>query len=328
MNNTISLGFVYLGGKLPRYAKKNLLLTKERFPNHRIVLISDHIENNKLKGIDFFFFNNSLISEEYSLHSSHDISFREGFWIQTMARFTALAEYMSHNPQKPLIHFELDVWIAENFPFYIFESLNCETAFSLPAITEGSAAVLYLRDSLAAARLSNIFRDSIQNFPSSTDMTILRKIYDEGLMNVTSLPIKPGQVNSDTNNFDRFLFDPSSWGMYFLGQDPRNSRGLQIFHRQEKHHEVDPSSFHVDSDGRTVKVLKNSEEYSLVNLHVHSKDLRMFKNIRVSSRHIEKYLTKRSKGEFVEFKLIIFTRQLGKKISKEFRSLLWKIKNA
>jgi hypothetical protein len=328
MNNAINLGFVYLGGNLPRYAKKNLLLTKERFPNHRIVLISDRIENDKFKGIDFFLFDNSFTSEEYRLHSSHDSTFREGFWIQTMARFAALADYMSHNPQKPLIHFELDVWIAENFPFYIFESLNCETAFSLPALTEGSAAVLFLRDSLAAAKLSSIFRESIMNSPTSTDMTILRKIYDENLMDVVGLPITPDQVNSNNSNFDKFLFDPSSWGMYFLGQDPRNSRGFQIFHRQEKHHVVDPSRFDVDSDGRTVKVVKDSEEYSLVNLHVHSKDLRIFRNLRVSSRNIEKYLSKRSKREFVEFKLIVFTRQLGKKLFKEIRSFLWKIKNA
>ena len=328
MNRTISLGFVYLGGKLPRYAKKNLLLTKERFPNHHIVLISDDIQNDRFEGIDFFFFDNSLTSKEYRQHSSHDSAFREGFWIHTMSRFTALAEYMSRNPHTPLIHFELDVWIAEDFPFYIFESLDYETAFSLPALSEGSAAVLYLRDALAAAKLSRIIRDSVEKSPNSTDMTILREIYDEGLMNVRALPINPEQVNSDRSNFDRFLFDPSSWGMYFLGQDPRNARGLQIFHRQEKHHEVDPSRYHVVSDGRTVRVLEDSSEFSLVNLHVHSKDLRMFKNLKVSSRNIEKYVGKKSNGEFVEFKFVVFTRQLGKKICKDFRSLLWKITNA
>ncbi len=327
MNNAVSLGFVYLGGKLPRYAKKNILLTKERFPNQRIVLISDHMENDKFEGVDFFLFDSSLTSEEYSLYSSHDSAFREGFWIHTMARFTALAEYMSQYPQGPLIHLELDVWIAENFPFNIFKNLNCEIAFSLPALSEGSAAVLFLRDALAAAKLSSIFREAIQKSPNSTDMTILREIYDAELMNVRALPIFPEQVISNSSNFERYLFDPSTWGMYFLGQDPRNARGFQIFHRQEKHHEVDPSRFRVDSDGRTVRILKDSEEYSLVNLHVHSKDLRIFKNLKVSSRNIEKYLSKRSKGEFVEFKLIVFTRQLGKKCLKEIRSLLWKIKN-
>jgi hypothetical protein len=65
----------------------------------------------------------------------------------------------------------------------------------------------------------------------------------------------------------------------------------------------------------------------LVNLHVHSKDLRIFRNIGVSSRNIKKYLSKRSKGEFVEFKSIVFTRQLGKKFHKEFNEYCQTILN-
>jgi hypothetical protein len=328
MSNAITLVFVYLGGSIPRYAKKNLLLTKEKFPNHRMVLISDLIENDKVEGIDFFLYDSSLTSEEYRLQSSHDSSFREGFWIHSMARFSALAEFMSQNPQEPLIHFELDVWIAENFPFYVFQSLNCEIAFSLPALTEGSAAVLFLRDFAAASKLSGIIRESIYQSPDSTDMTILRRIYDYSLMKVSVLPISPEEAILNRSDFEKYLFDPSTWGMYFLGQDPRNARGLQIFHRHEKHHVVDPSRFQVDSDGRTIQVQSNSKEYSLVNLHVHSKDLRVFRNVKGSSRCIEKYLRMRSRGEFVEFKLIVFTRQLGKKLLKDFKSLLWKTKNA
>jgi hypothetical protein len=322
MTSPASVGFVHLGGKLPTYAKANLKLVKEKFPNRRIVLISDEIANNGIKGVDFFLFDSSSITEKYRSFSSLDSTFRGGFWIHTMARFAAIADYMSRVPKRPLVHFELDVWLADDFPFSVFEALGCDTAYSLPSISEGSAAVIYLRDWIAATKLSTIFLDSIREVPESTDMTILRKIYDESLMDVRPLPMNPEQVILGGSDFGGYFFDPSSWGMFFLGQDPRNARGLQIFHRKEKHHEVNPSHYEVRSDGRTIQVLKNSNTFFLANLHVHSKDLRFFRRRKQSCRSIKKYLSRKPRSEYVEFKIKIFIRQLAFKVAKEVKILL------
>lgn len=327
MSGVISVAFVYLGGQLPKYARLNLSSLVKRFPHLEFILISDNLQNDKLNGIDFFYFDSSSTLNDLTSKSSLDREFRQGFWIHTMSRFAALSAYMAENPRLPLIHFELDVWIAENFPFSIFESLDFEIAFSLPAASEGSAAVLYLRDYEAALKLSGIIRNSIYKTPTSTDMTILREIYDENLMSTKILPISPEEDTSDTDPFAGYLFDPSTWGMYFLGQDPRNSRGLQVFHREEKHHEVKPSKYDLESDGRTIRVLKGSVEFSLVNLHVHSKDLRIFGDIHRSSRNIKRYLNKKSKGEFVEFKVRVFGQQLGKKFLKVIRPLVRYFRN-
>jgi hypothetical protein len=322
MSGAITVAFVYLGGELPKYARNNLTGLVKKFPHLEFILISDKLENNDLDDVEFFFFDSSSTLNELTSKSSLDGEFRQGFWIHTMGRFAALSAYMFENPELPLIHFELDVWIAENFPFSIFESLDFEIAFSLPAASEGSAAVLYLRDYEAALKLSAIILNSIQKTPTSTDMTILREIYDNNLMSIKLLPISPEEETANNDPFAGFLFDPSTWGMYFLGQDPRNARGLQIFHREEKHHKVKPTKYDLVSDGRTIRVLKDSIEFSLVNLHVHSKDLRVFGGVKQSSKIIKKYLEKDSKGEFVEFKVRIFTQQLGKKFLKVIRYLV------
>ena len=313
------VAFVYLGGKLPKYARNNLSMLVKEFPNLHIVLISDNLANNIFEEIEFFLFDDSAMIAELVSRSSLNSDFRKGFWIHTLARFSALAAYMATKPKISLIHFELDVWIADSFPFHLFESLTVEAAYSLPAPLEGSAAVLYLRDSEAALKLSAIISDSIQRKPRSTDMTILREIHDDHLMDVKVLPISPSEDIDESDVFNGYLFDPSTWGMYFLGQDPRNSRGLQIFHRQEKHHLVHPGRYKVESDGRTIKVINHSRSFSLVNLHVHSKDLRIFSDKKQSSREIRRYLGRNVENEFSEFRARIFIQQLGKKILKEVR---------
>jgi hypothetical protein len=326
MTGAITVAFVYLGGKLPKYAKSNLTMLIKKFPNLKFVLISDNAENNQVDGLDFFFFNSSSTYRELSSESTLDYQFRQGFWIHAMNRFAAISAYMAEYSRLPLIHFELDVWIAENFPFSAFHDLNSELAYSLPAASEGSAAVLFLRDYNAALKLSEIVRDSVQKNPTSTDMTVLREIYDNKLMNVKVLPISPDKKMAADDVFGRFLFDPSTWGMYFLGQDPRNSRGLQIFHRQEKHHEVKPADYDVVSDGRTIQILKDSAEFSLVNLHVHSKDIRIFRDVRKSSKSVKKYISKEVDAEYVEFKVRIFIQLFANKILKEFKSFLRKLR--
>lgn len=309
---------MYLGGKLPKYAVHNLRSLVDKFPNLNIVLISDIAENNIVEGIEFFSFDSSRISHELVSKSSLDSKFRNGFWIHTMTRFSALNSYMATQPQISLLHFELDVWIADNFPFRVFESVTAQTAFSLPSLSEGSAAVLFLRDFDSSILLSHLFSEIAQKIPGSTDMTILREIHDSKLMDVEVLPISPDE--GKVSLFNGYIFDPSTWGMYFFGQDPRNARGLQFFHRQESHHLVQPANYEVESDGHIIKVRTKSESALLVNLHIHSKDLRVFGRQRSEARHIQKYLENEGAMEFSEFRLKIFVELLARKLLKELKN--------
>ena len=317
MGRPLRVAFVYLGGRLPKYAVHNLTSLVDRFPNLNIVLISDISENDIVEGIEFFSFDSSRISHEFASKSSLNSEFRNGFWIHTMTRFGALSSYMNSQPQISLLHFELDVWIADNFPFNVFERVNAETSFSLPSLSEGSAAVLFLRDFDSSIKLSYIFSEIAQKKPGSTDMTILREIHDSKLMDVEVLPISPDE--GKVSLFNGYIFDPSTWGMYFFGQDPRNARGLQFFHRQESHHLVQPANYEVKSNGHIIKVHNKSESAFLVNLHIHSKDLRVFGRQRNEARHIQKYLDNEGASEFSEFRLKIFVDLLARKILKELK---------
>ena len=168
--------------------------------------------------------------------------------------------------------------------------------------------------------MSHLFGEIALKKPGSTDMTILREIHDCKLMNVEVLPISPDEGNEKIGTFGGYIFDPSTWGMYFFGQDPRNARGLQYFHRQESHHFVHPANYEIESNGHVIKVRSNSKSVFLVNLHIHSKDLRIFNRNRSTTRHIQKYLGKECTREFSELRLKIFIALLVKKISKELKS--------
>lgn len=318
MSGPLRIAFVYLGGKLPRYAVRNLSSLVDKFPHLNIVLISDMAENNIVEGIEFFSFDSSHIFREFICKSSLDREFRNGFWIHTMTRISAISSYMSSQSQIALLHFELDVWIADNFPFHAFENVTAETAFSLPSLSEGSAAVLFLKDYGASVKLSHLFSEIAQRKPGSTDMTILREIYDSKLMEVEILPISP--VEENTGVFSGYIFDPSTWGMYFFGQDPRNARGTQFFHRQESHHLVQPARYEVGSNGHIINVRSELGNVFLVNLHIHSKDLRVFGRKRKASRHIQKCLNTEVDVEFSELRLKIFIELLVKKIFKELKA--------
>lgn len=311
--------FVYLGSPLPRYAVYNLRRTRKLFPDHEVVLISDSLSNSYgLEGISFY-----LVLEMKTQWSdvffsmSHDPNFRQSFWFNSLARFMAIKIYMEAMNDESVIHLELDVWISENFPFLNFQEIKELIAFTLPSDTEGSAAILYLKNRRAINELVKFSEQIIERNPSASDMTILREIYDLNLIPNRILPSHPTVSNEKDSIFDSSLFDPSSWGMYLLGQDPRNHKGRQIIHRTQPKHYIDGSEFEFIYDNRSVKVFNNGDVYNLVMLHVHSKDLRIFANFYKEERLLRKRIGSSSKGEFYEIKLSLFIFLAAKKIKKE-----------
>jgi hypothetical protein len=311
--------FVYLGSPLPRYAVYNLRRTRRLFPDHEVVLISDSLSNGYgLKGISFY-----LVPEMKTQWSdvfssmSHDPNFRQSFWFNSLARFMAIKIYMEAMNDEPIIHLELDVWISENFPFLNFQEIKELIAFTLPSDTEGSAAILYLKNRRAINELVKCSEQIIKRTPSASDMTILREIYDLNLIPNRILPSRPAASNKKDSVFDSSLFDPSSWGMYLLGQDPRNHKGRQIIHMTQAKHYIHGSEFKYLYENRSVKVFNNGDIYNLVTLHVHSKDLRIFSNFYREERLLRKRIGSSANGEFYEMKLNLFFLLVARKFKKE-----------
>ena len=315
MGESPKLIFVYLGSRIPKYAKLNLKQIHKSFPEVEMFLISDDERNRgAVQGVSFY--KTQKMSElwpEVYKKMSHDLVFRNGFWFSSIARFMAIREFLATGVEGPFIHLELDVLLSPEFPINLFRSVEEDLAFTLASPSEGSAAVLYIKSLSSINSLVSISEDIFSHSPGSTDMTILREIFDKKLMSTLILPSTPKDSCQDGNMWGSFIFDPSSWGMYLLGQDPRNHRGKLIFNRSERHHFIHPDDFTFGFQFGKLSVRTNSRKSQIVNLHVHSKDLRAF---RAPEKYIAYRTHRASEPEYSEFDLVIFLNLLSKKLRK------------
>lgn len=315
MEKSPKLVFVYLGSRIPRYAKLNLKQIQKSFPEVQLFLISDNERNRgEVQGVNFHKVQemNELWPEVYQ-KMTHDLVFRNGFWFSSIARFMAIREFLATGVEGPFIHLELDVLLSPDFPISLFKTIEEDLAFTLASPLEGSAAVLYIKNLSSINSLVTISEDIFSNSPGSTDMTILREIFDKKLMPTLILPSAPKESCHDGNIWGNFVFDPSSWGMYLLGQDPRNHRGRLIFNRSEGHHFIQPHEFSLNFNFGKLSVRTESHTAQIVNLHVHSKDLRAF---RTPEKYIAYRTSKASEPEYAEFDLVLFLCLFSKKLRK------------
>ncbi len=320
MEESPKLVFVYLGSRIPKYAKLNLKQIRKSFPEVAMILISDDERNRgAVQGVDFHKTQkmNELWPEVYQ-KMSHDLVFRNGFWFSSIARFMAIREFLATGVGGPFIHLELDVLLSPEFPINLFKAVEEDLAFTLASPLEGSAAVLYFKNLSSINSLVSISEDIFSHSPGSTDMTVLREIFDKRLMSTLILPSTPKDSCHDGNRWGNFIFDPSSWGMYLLGQDPRNHRGKLIFNRSERHHFIHPHEFIFDFQFGKLSVRTDSGKSQIANLHVHSKDLRAF---RTHEKYIAYRTRRASEPEYSEFDLVIFLSLLSKKLQKVFLTL-------
>ena len=284
------IALVYLGPKTPKYVYKNLLHIKNNFPKQDLVFISDCIKSIKKcesLGIKAWFFQDNF-EESHKLknHSSLPMDFRDGFWYSTTARFFALEAFMSENPKSQIIQFESDVWIAPNFPFSKFENLekNIDIAFPLETEFTGAASVLYIRDANAAKAFCSETRKIMYSEANATDMTILGKLYIENDIKCLILPslppgspginpvAKPEYEQLITARADYFggIFDAVTYGLYLMGEDPRNHRGKLVRFRRQEGHLVHCDKMIFESDQHSINIV-NQERTPLYNVHIHSK---------------------------------------------------------
>lgn len=235
--------------------------------------------------------------------TAHPIDFRNGFWFKTIARFFAIKQFMKVYPG-PILQIEADVWISKDFPFREFEMISGEIAYTMETSSTGSAAILWLKDFESSLKLCAITEQLIETDPNTTDMRILGEIAKEKKMEIAILPTNPESNSShEYGNFSNYLFDPLSYGIYFLGEDPKNHQGIRKYGQTYENHLINPNNLKVyfnEANQIEISSLGSFKEFTLVNLHNHSKDIRLF---RKKSSH---KLLKRKINSFRKRKQIVF----------------------
>ena len=292
--------FAHFGKKIPRHLTLNLIRTSKLFPELPVVLLPNtECKMPKISGIEVCRIESDRRWFSLEAKLTHSQSFRDNFWFTSLARFLALEAY-SKSVADEIIHVESDVILSKDFPFNSFSNVK-SIAYPLVSQEHGIASVLYLKNAAAANLLVQESITSAENNSKTTDMLVLKELYDHHKEIIQLLPTAPANPN-----YYRFhippeilqnmaegvavfggCFDGSDIGSYLAGNDPRNRRGFRTLRV-----EISANFLLVRNLGLVFapyrnfldfKSAENSNKTPLFSLHIHSKDLRWFK-ISISER--------------------------------------------
>jgi hypothetical protein len=341
--NLLEIVLVCLGKKkMPKYVFANLRYLRNRFPNYEIVLISDSVKTiDSLKNLKVttFLCSDYLITtpREY-LNEIPDLQFRGGFWFYTIARFFAIEDYLKTRQNKSVLHVESDVLLLGNFPFEKFNSIK-GLAFPTVNLNYAAASTLYISDFAAANALSEFSRIKMYSNPAITDMEILGSSSLSELVPVTYLPTAFGgehhfqdwvssfgreTLKSGIEKFEG-IFDAMTWGQYLTGEDPRNNYGKKRIYGIQTHHSLAVDSYCIQYLDGEVNISCECGSFPLYSLHVHSKDLRLFKQAEIDPL-LKRRVKEITKGEFSEYIWPIVIKFLPLRMKNSIKKRIRKLK--
>ena len=271
----LKLLWIEWGRPLPKYLKNNVFLHRRLFPEIPQVLISDQKNvSSKLKSNA----SNYRISEIPKspltlkfdeLTAKIDIPYgQRNFWVGTIRRFFLIYDFMSWQNLSKVLHLESDnVLLDANLLEKTLASINGGLAYPRQSKSEGCASIFYVSDiNMLREFLEFICIEWSKGF--ITDMQLLGKFMkvNTGASELNSLPRGP------------FIFDPGSYGKYFIGSDARNfriplrRRAVVTEDKTSLLEQMKRIQIVADRSGRLVKVYVNDNS-KLLNVHIHSKQI-------------------------------------------------------
>ena len=341
------IAYVYLGqSELPRYVLENLTNTKSKFPNLSFVFISDNPQS--LKKVKKFEIDTWQCSNQETLNSEalnsmdHPMEFRSGFWFNTLARFFALEEYMEISGEKEILQIEADVWLSPKFPFEKFKNFSEKLAYPIESIGRGAASVLYIGSLQALKDFNDFCKLELKSLSGSTDMTLLGSYCENHPERVVILPsgqnstffkdFTPEYISSEVGSHVSYfggIFDPLSYGMHLFGVDPKNYRGILKLFTDTPHHVIAIRTLEFIFVDEELYVVNNSITTPIFNLHIHSKNMKIFNNAS-SASEIKRLIAKRKSVEvnrIVWRVLLLASLKKAKKSWKRLPLLFKKLSN-
>lgn len=290
----MNIVFVHFGQEIPDYLKRNLLSACLRFKEHKIILLRDSMKNQvSIDGLQVLESKNKVEFEEIKTLLNHPMDFRGGFWAHSLNRLLALADFVEQF-NEPIIHFESDVLIARDFPFDSFDKIKEGLAFPLVSEERGIASTLYIRNLEAANLLKSVVINAVKANEESTDMTVLRKLYDLHTDQVSLLPTTADIQNCASNltpeeikrswreNLELFkgCFDGADFGYFLLGSDPRNKRGVSLLRTTLNSHYVlaNYAKFEFNTEREFVDQIVSNDLMPIFTLHATCKKTNLFKS--------------------------------------------------
>ena len=277
--------FVHLGPKLPNHLLLNLQRHVDLFPHIETVLIVDHVHSENIPdSIQRYFFRESKEDSELFEHMEKysDFKFRNGFWKYTFLRLFAIGDFHINFSDKPLMHIESDVILMPNFPWEKFQEID--TIAWMRVNKDNDVAALVYSPNLIE---TNFFIESIRGYafddPKTTDMFSMIRYARKNENRHTYLPSitsdrsrdifsKRSQQDSMVEYFGGY-FDPLALGLWYFGQDPKNTYGVSTRYVDQAHHDYFAPNADLTFENNQ---LFDTSDIKVFALHVHSKDLAIF----------------------------------------------------
>lgn len=267
--DSFHLVVVHLSHRLPRYLLSNLAHLNSTFPElPKTLVVSRGVRVRADAQVGWSIFEYERPEDTQKLFSAGklDPSFRDGFWYVTLERLLALEEVHLRFPNEPLLHVESDVFLMPTFPTWFFSDMK--TLAWQKIDSEEDVASLVFSPSAAQTRfLCQSIRAAYSDDPSLSDMRALRRFASEHPDQISYLEMSPVTAGSEG------IFDPATAGIYLLGNDPRNSKGIERYGQKitPKHvMSVEAFDWHVSSNSISCRT-SSSGWVQLQSLHIHSK---------------------------------------------------------
>lgn len=298
---SLRLTIVYLGKSLPRHVRKNLEYLNKRFPLIQKTLVVDtnlrksHRTQPGWSTIEYK--RSETVTKAFSSLELNP-KFRNGFWVYSFERLFALQSVHDQYPNDAVLQVEADVLLMGDFPFEKFLSLE-KLAWLPNDFNEDVAALVFSPLPSTTKFLVDKLLQILSNDPTTSDMRALRTLRQEWSDRVETLPAAPGIENKWGG-----VFDPSSAGIWLLGNDPRNNRGVSRTRNVVvKGPAFDPSLIDIRTSGLALECRLPGKAWTPIwSLHLHSKDSSLFD----LEEAIEQVSNSLEGGPRVNFKLIAF----------------------
>lgn len=316
--------FVHLGSRIPKHLRLNLRRTSELFPEKKIVLITDqtlHLPKGNYR------VERVISHDDFDLASrslNHPLEFRNGFWISTLLRLTAVARFAQLASQ-PILHVESDVILSRDFPFKKLENLGEVASFPLVSPGQAVASILYIGSKSVGTEFSNFIDREVQKNPNTSDMRVLDAFREFSPESVEILPTGPNVpivyldsyltnfLDATRKNLDALggVFDAIDIGFFLFGEDPRNNRGFRNIRKLDdsSYLRLTTLGFSFDKRREFINLEYAGKSYPLYTLHIHSKDSRAFKLMKFQELAKIRILTSTQREER-EFVLLAFMKLL------------------
>lgn len=277
--------FVFLGSKIPKYLRLNILRFAELWPSLRVLLVVDRpnsVPRQLLAKVEVVEYKRSSETAQALSNLTLNPNFRSGFWIKTLERLMALEVGHARYPKHRLLHIEGDVLLFPGFPFRELEK-HGELSWLRLTEDEDIAALVTSKSAVETSWLVNKIIQVALEDKETSDMRALRRVAKDFPERISYLPSSPEDPLAGSMG----VFDALPLGLWLFGVDPKNLAGRRANHHRDESHLQSFSGWDVQISASGGFELSDGHRNLRVNsLHLHSKSLRVLRT--------------RSLGEFPE----------------------------